>query len=987
LSLLEGVSTYYMDVPHSQMTDYPQAFAALVELLNTGQTDKLSQEAPTWQGIVHPYEPIREEEPILFPDQAALTAAAVGERATRSEAEVGTPLRVSVAHGSLRYASYPVAVGHYFGDTIVSAEAYLDVCLNGRLTERFRMDLYPGPVGTVEVIRAPECSPPGGLIIGLGEVGAISAEKIRRGITEAALRHALMVAEEGRRTPTGTWQSAAFSTLLLGTQGGGALSIGSAVTVIVQAIIEANRTLRSQGLWDQVRIDAVEFVELYEDIAIEAAHASARLEERLHLDLEENESIAVVPYLRVLKGGRYQQPANPYATGWWRRIQIAQAPTTGSGETETADLQFLVLTDRARAEQSLRFTQRALIDQFIDAAIQSPGYNPDVASTLFELLIPSSMKELARDETDLVLVLDQAAAQYPWELLAERTRKGPQPLAKRTKVVRQFKTSTYRASPQPPRGRQALVIGDPVSELVELPGAQAEAETVADILKNESFQVTPIIRGNALSIISALFAGEYRVVHLAGHGIYDPANPRQSGMVLGGNIFLTAAELSQLRVVPDVVFINCCHLGRIDAKATLSLNSPHKLAASIAQELINLGVKAVIAAGWAVDDAAALSFARTFYTALLHDGQSFGSAVFQARQEVLALHHDTNTWGAYQCYGNPDFLLADTQGDDGSAGAVARYFARREYFDRLRMIVADAVDAGPEYRASLLTDVEVLNHALPTQWRDGEMTAALARAWAVLERYDDALSAYQQAILEPNTQAPIDAIEQFVQLMSRHALHLRAELKGDSADKPELQASLKIARQSFSEAAEWLTWLLRLGESPDRLCLLGELAQELARLSTGQARTDQLEQAADYYHRAYERSNFQYAPAALAWASLQYLLSGSQEDLAEQKEELSGLVDECEKVVDQQLRREATLRSRLDAVYVKLLRRLVDGNLPKEAGVIADDYQTLLVKPSPEAAAVERQLLFLIDILAAKRRTTLVRALETIKVVVEPYAR
>jgi hypothetical protein len=181
----------------------------------------------------------------------------------------------------------------------------------------------------------------------------------------------------------------------------------------------------------------------------------------------------VVPYLRILKGGRYQQPVNPYATGWWRRIQIAQAiePGRTESEAENADLQFLVLTDRARAEETLRFTQRNLIDQFIDAAIHTPGYNADVASALFELLLPTSLKDMARDETDLVLVLDRAAAQYPWELLAERTRKGLQPLAKRTKVIRQFKTSNYRASPQAPRGQNALVIGDPVSKQVELPGA------------------------------------------------------------------------------------------------------------------------------------------------------------------------------------------------------------------------------------------------------------------------------------------------------------------------------------------------------------------------------------------------------------------------------------------------------------------------------------------------------------------------------------
>ena len=43
------------------------------------------------------------------------------------------PLTVSVLHSHLRQADYPVAIGHYRDDTIVSAEAALDVALGGRL--------------------------------------------------------------------------------------------------------------------------------------------------------------------------------------------------------------------------------------------------------------------------------------------------------------------------------------------------------------------------------------------------------------------------------------------------------------------------------------------------------------------------------------------------------------------------------------------------------------------------------------------------------------------------------------------------------------------------------------------------------------------------------------------------------------------------------------------------------------------------------------
>jgi hypothetical protein len=205
-------------------------------------------------------------------------------------------------------------------------------------------------------------------------------------------------------------------------------------------------------------------------------------------------------------------------------------------------------------------------------------------------------------------------------------------------------------------------------------------------------------------------------------------------------------------------------------------------------------------------------------------------------------------------------------------------------------------------------------------------------------------------------------------------------------NEPEGAETLTTIRQSFMEAADWLEWLLKLGKSPERLRLLGDMAQELARLSSGEERTEQLNRAAHYYDLAYERSNFQDAGAALSWATLRYLLIGSQEEVAEHKADLLKLINECERVAKLQTQREATLASQLNVVYAMLLRHLIEGDLPKQAGAIADQYRALLTRPSSAAAALDRQLAFLIDMLAGKRRTTLVRPLETIQAVVEPYA-
>jgi hypothetical protein len=97
-------------------------------------------------------------------------------------------------------------------------------------------------------------------------------------------------------------------------------------------------------------------------------------------------------------------------------------------------------------------------------------------------------------------------------------------------------------------------------------------------------------------------------------------------------------------------------------------------AAGVAASLIRLGVRGVVAAGWAVGDDAAGLFARQFYQALL-EGKAFGDAVYIARRETYRFESSGeargNTWAAYQCYGDPDWTLRlGTRSPGGAAGSV-----------------------------------------------------------------------------------------------------------------------------------------------------------------------------------------------------------------------------------------------------------------------------------------------------------------------------
>jgi len=151
-------------------------------------------------------------------------------------------------------------------------------------------------------------------------------------------------------------------------------------------------------------------------------------------------------------------------------------------------------------------------------------------------------------------------------------------------------------------------------------------------------------------------------------------------MVIGDRIFLTPGDVEQMRTVPELVFINCCHLARLTAETSAEHATPfHRLAANIAAQFIRMGVKAVVAAGWAVEDAAAETFATAFYTHLLATDK-FGDAVRAAREETFERHSESNTWGAYHCYGDPDFRLRPRTTAQKSASV-------RKYVSPIQLVV------------------------------------------------------------------------------------------------------------------------------------------------------------------------------------------------------------------------------------------------------------------------------------------------------------
>jgi hypothetical protein len=849
-----GIRAFYMDASHGDLANDPRHFPALLDLLHTGSTSKLRTTAPLRREGDERFE-LRELLPAMVPDEAELVAGALGGQ--RIDHDVKRPqakIALRIVHDNLVNARFPVLASHYKNDVIVAAEAYLDARLNGRLSELLRMELYAGPLNTGVVVlndtAAGDLSVhPGAIIAGLGIVGELTPGSLTTTLAHAlTLYGAECVGRERRRLQrAGDLQVGgtvpAPVTAILNGSGEGGVALADSVQALMRAVLQANQRLHppaqspteAENSTLYGHIDQIDILELYEDRAIEALHTLRQLAQS-----PEFEPFVVQELLVKGDDGR-QRARFDQAAAWWQRIRVT---SNGQGA-----LRFEAVTQTARAPARLRPTQRALVDDFVQQAIETTSNDPKLGHTLFELLVPNEFKAYAPDQRKLALMLNPAAAAIPWELMHNRFGRSPEPISVSSGMIRQLLLRDERAHVLRSHGNTALVIGNPIvsdPRFASLPGAAAEATSVAGLLTDVGgYEVQLLLEEAAhpMAVLSALHEKPWRILHLAAHGVFEfePGERKEqvSGLVLDNGMFFTAAEADQLRYVPELVFINCCHLGQTSGE-TSRRAAFHKLAANLATQFIGMGVRAVIAAGWAVDDAAAKTFALALYGRLLR-GELYGDAIVQARKETYLTHGETNTWGAYQCYGDPSFRLSIV----ASHPRENVFVSDRELSIWLDSLAAQArqLEVGEE---ALLAQLEKQEAQTPVPWWDSaDLCARAAQAFAELSRFDRAVYYYERVLRAERATAPIRALEQLVNCKVRWAGTLvRPDGPNEEKATPLLDDAERILRR-----------LLDLGPTSERWSLLGGLMKRRAMAARDpKERRKALERMSDAYKQAYDLS-------------------------------------------------------------------------------------------------------------------------------------
>ena len=861
------------------------------------------------EGKAQPLTPI--DPAVSLPDRRLLRAGAAGVAApavtpgmipvagarariggTRAQAAAEEPnaakFSVEIVNGDLSFESQPLLVGHYRATQLTGTEKFIDNVTDKTLSRSLDLGVYPVEPGSHQIFLntylnphrdALTPRPEAVIVVGLGQEGDLRPGDLTSSVRRAVLAWSQRVAEKGANAAP-----LSLASTLMGS-GGHGVTAAQAAVLIAQGIYEANQLLVRKGS-RLPSIARLRLIELYTDRAGEAWRAL-----RLQADANPGRFTVAEPVTRGT--GPLLRPVESGYRG--ADYDFIQATTRTDPDSQPM-VEYTLDTRRARTEVRAQVTQARLIRSLIAEASSGQSLDPQIGSTLYKLLIPVELEAFLASSNETHLVLDKGTAGIPWEILDDGggADVSELPWAIRSKLLRKFKTEEFRREVKDANSRAPiLVIGEPACppNYPPLPGAYKEARAVAECLAaavpNVASRIDRVMADTdsgpkpiARTVVNALLSEDWRVVHIAGHGALPGDDGSPGGVVLSDKTFLGAQEIEAMRVVPELVFINCCHLGAFPAKALLY--DRVDFASGVARKLINIGVRCVVAAGWAVDDGAAQEFATTFYKSLLL-GERFIEAVARAR--VAAHRFDGNTWAAYQCYGDADWKLIKDNSDWKAKTPAANEFDVIATIPVLKLALR-TLNVESTYQkkyepAVQLQRLEGLKARwLKMGWPAGQGIGELfAEAHAAASDLPGAIAWYDVALGSAAGDASIQAFEQRSNLRVREAWAgvERAQraldaLKPDagrtsrarSVARRRVQAATALrkaigrARRTISAEDRSLASLRTFGDTAERASLRGAAMKRLAMVeeAAGSARAEHaaIVKMKQHYERAAEQA-------------------------------------------------------------------------------------------------------------------------------------
>jgi hypothetical protein len=840
-ALLPGVVAWQVpDCEHGELPRRREAFAAYRELLETGATDLLKPPAEPAAATHTRSRPARTPGGAPPPESRRdLMALDLRELSTTAE----PPLRITVVNGDLSFIREPLLLGHYRSLRLTGSERVINQLIGDTMAKSLAVDLYPDAPGTHQVFVNTSANadnplslprPAAVVVVGLGQEGELKGAHLAATVRQAVIAWSQRAAENPKE------ERFDLAATLIGS-GGTGIGPGQAALLIAQGVREADRRLAGNG-WP--RVGHLSLVELYHDRACEAWRTLRELAAASPRDY------LLTPIVKPGNGALPRPLTSGYRGADYDFIS-ATADATPDGEGQIV---YTLDTRRARSEVRAQALQNRLLRELVTRAANDANGDPRIGRTLFRLLVPPEMEAFFGGTTDLVIELDPGTAGIPWELLDSEGVDGGAagdrlPWAIRTKLLRKLRTENFRDRPAGAGAEECiLVIGEPQCDppYPPLPEARAEAAAVAGLLGAlTTDRVRALVSSgtepgaDARTVINALLERPWRIVHIAGHGAPPAAvNPGEKagpsrGVVLSQGTFLSPRELRSMRVVPELVFVNCCYLAALSPDQLLktpevAFYDRARFASSVAEELIDMGVRCVVAAGWAVRDLEGKRFATAFYNALLR-GERFIDAVTAAR--TAAYDAGNNTWAAYQCYGDPDWCFT-REGADAQRPAKAPVDELAGIASPEALVLAlKTLAVESEFQkaepAAQRARIHRLEEEQASLWGHlGFVAEAFATAFKAAKDPANASVWYRRALAASDGSASLKAAEQLGNLQVRLAWDRVAP--APKGDRDALRRVLKEARAAIRKALEDLTRLVAVEPTAERESLCGSACKRLA---------------------------------------------------------------------------------------------------------------------------------------------------------------
>jgi len=311
-------------------------------------------------------------------------------------------------------------------------------------------------------------------------------------------------------------------------------------------------------------------------------------------------------------------------------------------------------------------------------------------SVKLSCILMGNGKALEASMTRLIVVPDGDLAMMPFAALSEAVTDGDQcvvpkhasPLAAQHEIVLTPSLSVF-LSKKPAvdntkfKGEVAIV-ADPVFNLEDAKeevliadgrrhkvAEMPSAETGADLprlpnTKLEADEIKAIFEKRALkkvrfdaSVQTLLDPAmqDYRIWHLATHGVYDETAPEFSGLVFSRFArdltpsygFLKAQDIEHMNVRAELVVLSACNTAageNVSGEGVMGLT----------YSFLRAGAKEVISTLWSIDDKVTEDLMRKFYETLKTNGYNAAAALHESQRAVMREHRnlDPYYWAGFE---------------------------------------------------------------------------------------------------------------------------------------------------------------------------------------------------------------------------------------------------------------------------------------------------------------------------------------------------